>query len=122
MAEEVREILASLGLRSLDEAIGRVDLLGAQDAIEHWKARGVDLTHVLAHIELPEGSPRHRIESPPAVLEDALDWELVERSQAVIEAGSAAGSPDGASGNGAIETGPPVARTSNARRDRAADP
>ncbi len=53
VAEEVREILASLGLRSLDEAIGRVDLLGVGDAIEHWKARGVDLSHILTHIELP---------------------------------------------------------------------
>jgi glutamate synthase domain-containing protein 2/glutamate synthase domain-containing protein 1/glutamate synthase domain-containing protein 3 len=97
VAEEVREILASLGLRSLDEAIGRVDLLEAEPAIEHWKARGVDLTHILAHIELPEGSARHRIEPPPAVLDDALDWELLERSRAVIEAGgtSPAGSPDG---------------------------
>ncbi len=87
VAEEVREILASLGLRSLDEAIGRVDLLQAEEAIDHWKARGVDLTHILAHIELPEGAPRRRVEAPPAVLEDALDWELVKRSQAVIEAG-----------------------------------
>jgi glutamate synthase domain-containing protein 2/glutamate synthase domain-containing protein 1/glutamate synthase domain-containing protein 3 len=87
LAEEVREILASLGLRKLDEAIGRVDLLGADTAIEHWKARGVDLTHILAHIELPAGAPRHRVKSPPAVLDDALDWELVKRSQAVIDAG-----------------------------------
>jgi glutamate synthase domain-containing protein 2/glutamate synthase domain-containing protein 1/glutamate synthase domain-containing protein 3 len=87
VAEEVREILASLGLRSLDEAIGRVDLLGAEQAIDHWKARGVDLTHILAHVELPEGAPRRRVKAPPAVLEDALDWELVKRSQAVIEAG-----------------------------------
>jgi glutamate synthase (NADPH/NADH) large chain/glutamate synthase (ferredoxin) len=87
VAEEVREILASLGLRTLDEAIGRVDLLGAEEAIEHWKARGVDLTHILAHVELPDGAPRHRVEPPPAVLEDALDWQLVERSRAVIEAG-----------------------------------
>src|SRR5436853_3786045 len=43
VAEEVREILASVGLRSLDEAIGRVDLLGVGSAIDHWKARGVDL-------------------------------------------------------------------------------
>jgi len=85
VAEEVREILASLGLRSLDEAIGRVDLLQASHAIDHWKARGVDLTHILAHVELPEGAPRHRVQQPPAVLEDALDWELVERSRAVIE-------------------------------------
>ena len=80
VAEEVREILASVGLRSLDEAIGRVDLLGVSGAIDHWKARGVDLTHMLTHIALPDGAPRHRVEPPPAVLADALDWELVERS------------------------------------------
>ncbi len=85
VAEEVREILASLGLRSLDEAIGRVDLLSAGDAIDHWKARGVDLSHILTHIELPEGAHRHRVEPPPAVLTDALDWELLERSRPAIE-------------------------------------
>jgi glutamate synthase domain-containing protein 2/glutamate synthase domain-containing protein 1/glutamate synthase domain-containing protein 3 len=87
VAEEVREILASLGLRTLDEAVGRVDLLAAQDAIEHWKARGVDLTQILTHIELPDGTPRHRIQPPPAVLENALDWELVERARGAIERG-----------------------------------
>ncbi len=85
VAEEVREILASIGLRTLDEATGRVDLLGAADAIDHWKARGVDLTHLLTHIELPEGAPRRRVEAPPQVLEDALDWQLVERSQRALE-------------------------------------
>jgi glutamate synthase domain-containing protein 2/glutamate synthase domain-containing protein 1/glutamate synthase domain-containing protein 3 len=84
VAEEVREILASLGLRTLGEAIGRVDLLAVREAVDHWKASGVDLTHILTHIELPEGAPRCRVESPPAVLEDALDWELVERSEAVL--------------------------------------
>jgi glutamate synthase (NADPH/NADH) large chain/glutamate synthase (ferredoxin) len=80
VAEEVREILASVGLRSLDEAIGRVDLLSAREAIDHWKARGVDLSHILKHIELPQGTPRRRVEPPPAVLEDALDWQLLERA------------------------------------------
>ncbi len=84
VAEEVREILASLGLRSLDEAIGRVDLLSVREAIDHWKARGVNLTHVLTHVELPADAPRHRVEPPPAVLEDALDWELVERSEPAL--------------------------------------
>ncbi|MGH2912348.1 MAG: glutamate synthase large subunit, partial [Solirubrobacteraceae bacterium] len=101
VAEEVREILASLGLRTLDEAIGRVDLLGAQEAIEHWKARGVDLTHILAHIELPDGAPRHRVKPPPAVLDDALDWELVKRSQTLIQAG---GAPSGSSPDGNAHT------------------
>ena len=87
VAEEVREILASLGLHSLDEAIGRVDLLESRGAIEHWKARGVDLTHILTHVELPEDAPRRRIEPPPEVLSDALDWELVKRSAGAIERG-----------------------------------
>jgi glutamate synthase (NADPH/NADH) large chain/glutamate synthase (ferredoxin) len=85
VAEEVREILASLGLRSLDEATGRVDLLGVSDAIEHWKARGVDLTHILTHIELPDDAPRRRVEAPPEVLDDALDWQLVERARPALE-------------------------------------
>ena len=75
VAEEVREILASLGLRSLDEAIGRVDLLGADAAIDHWKARGVDLTpHPHRTSSCPRALPRRRVEPPPAVLDDALDW------------------------------------------------
>jgi glutamate synthase domain-containing protein 2/glutamate synthase domain-containing protein 1/glutamate synthase domain-containing protein 3 len=85
VAEEVREILASIGLRSVDEAIGRVDLLGVSGAIDHWKARGVDLTHILKHIEVPDGAPRRRVEPPPAVLEDALDWQLVEGSGPALE-------------------------------------
>jgi glutamate synthase domain-containing protein 2/glutamate synthase domain-containing protein 1/glutamate synthase domain-containing protein 3 len=85
VAEEVREILASVGLRSLDEAIGRVDLLGVRAAIDHWKARGVDLTHMLTHIEIPDGAPRRRVEPPPRVLEDALDWQLVEGSGPALE-------------------------------------
>jgi glutamate synthase (NADPH/NADH) large chain/glutamate synthase (ferredoxin) len=85
VAEEVREILASIGLRTLDEATGRVDLLQAAEAIEHWKARGVDLTHILTHVELPEGAPRRRTQPPPAVLEDALDWSLLDGARAAIE-------------------------------------
>ena len=85
IAEEVREILASLGLRSLGEATGRVDLLAVREAIEHWKMRGVDLSHILRHVELPEGTPRRRVEAPPAVLDDALDWELLERSRPAID-------------------------------------
>ena len=87
VAEEVREILAGLGLRTLDEAIGRVDLLGVGPAIEHWKARGVDLTHILTNIELDEGAPRRRVQPPPAVLGDALDWSLVEAAGPALARG-----------------------------------
>jgi glutamate synthase (NADPH/NADH) large chain/glutamate synthase (ferredoxin) len=87
VAEEVREILASLGLRTLDEAIGRTDLLSARPAIEHWKARGVDLTHILEHIELASDAPRHRVSAPPEVLSDALDWDLVKLAQPALSSG-----------------------------------
>jgi glutamate synthase (NADPH/NADH) large chain/glutamate synthase (ferredoxin) len=104
VAEEVREILASLGLRSLDEAIGRVDLLGVREAIDHWKARGVDLSHILRHVEQPADAPRRRVEAPPAVLEDALDWQLVERARPLLERGGADptgnGQPGGEFGGG----------------------
>jgi glutamate synthase (NADPH/NADH) large chain/glutamate synthase (ferredoxin) len=106
VAEEVREILASLGLRSLDEAIGRVDLLEAEPAIEHWKARGVDLSHILRHISLEDDAPRRRVEPPPPVLEDALDWQLVERARPIIERRLGAAESDGrvlASSDGRID-------------------
>jgi glutamate synthase domain-containing protein 2/glutamate synthase domain-containing protein 1/glutamate synthase domain-containing protein 3 len=109
VAEEVRELLASLGLRSLDEAIGRVDLLDAREAIDHWKARGVDLTHILTHVQLPDGGPRRRVEPPPVVLEDALDWKLVERARTVI----APQDPGGADGR---DDGRPMGET-DGRRD-----
>ena len=75
VAEEVREIMASLGIRSMDELIGRSDLLVHDEAIAHWKARGVDLSNVLAMPELPEGAPLHRVRPQEPVLDDALDWD-----------------------------------------------
>ena len=57
VAEEVREIMASLGIRSMDELIGRSDLLEPDELIEHWKARGVDLTNMLA---MPRAARRAR--------------------------------------------------------------
>jgi glutamate synthase (NADPH/NADH) large chain/glutamate synthase (ferredoxin) len=89
VAEEVREIMASLGVRSIEELIGRNDLLVAADAIDHWKARGVDLTHLLHRPALPEGTPLRRLEPPPAVLDDALDWQLIAQAEPAIERGEA---------------------------------
>jgi glutamate synthase (NADPH/NADH) large chain/glutamate synthase (ferredoxin) len=85
VAEEVREIMASLGIRSMDELTGRSDLLEQDEAIEHWKARGVDLTNVLAMPELPEGAPLRRVRPQEPVLDDALDWDLVESARAALE-------------------------------------
>ncbi|MDP9401158.1 MAG: glutamate synthase large subunit [Actinomycetota bacterium] len=86
VAEELREIMASLGVRCVDELVGRTDLLVADEAIDHWKARGVDLSEILAFPALEPGAPRRRTEAPPAVLGEALDWQLVEDAREAIEA------------------------------------
>jgi glutamate synthase (NADPH/NADH) large chain/glutamate synthase (ferredoxin) len=86
VAEEVREILASLGARTLDEVIGHTELLDADEAVGHWKARGIDLSALLVQPELLDpDAPRRRVEAPPGVLDDALDWELVEEARNVID-------------------------------------
>jgi glutamate synthase domain-containing protein 2/glutamate synthase domain-containing protein 1/glutamate synthase domain-containing protein 3 len=85
VAEELRGIMASLGIRTVAELIGRTDLLCPDDAIDHWKARGVDLSQILAFPEVPEGAPRRRVEPPPPVLDDHLDWEIVEAARPAIE-------------------------------------
>src|SRR3954452_15971254 len=81
--------MARLGVRSLDELIGRSDLLEMDDAIEHWKGRGVDLSGLLVQPQLPEGAPLRRVRDQEPVLDDALDWKLVERSKEAIEDGGA---------------------------------
>jgi glutamate synthase domain-containing protein 2/glutamate synthase domain-containing protein 1/glutamate synthase domain-containing protein 3 len=85
VAEETRQLMAALGVRRVDEMIGRTDLLDTDDAIEHWKARDVDLTMVLQEPDLPAGTPRHRTRAQVPVLDDALDWELVRRCTAAID-------------------------------------
>ena len=86
VAEELRGIMASLGVRTLEELTGRTDMLMVDGAIDHWKARGVDLTHVLHFPELPEGAVRRRVKLPPPVLEDHLDWELLREARLAVEA------------------------------------
>ncbi|MGA2926007.1 MAG: glutamate synthase large subunit, partial [Solirubrobacteraceae bacterium] len=87
VAEEARTIMASLGIRRMHELIGHTELLDMADAIDHWKARGVDLSMVLASPELPPETPRRRVRPQVPVLDDALDWELVRRCTPALERG-----------------------------------
>ncbi len=77
IAEEVREHLAALGFRSLDEAIGRADALDVRPAVDHWKAHGLDLRPMLHVPDLPEGASLHRTTDQDHGLERALDNELI---------------------------------------------
>jgi glutamate synthase domain-containing protein 2/glutamate synthase domain-containing protein 3 len=85
VAEEVRSLMASLGVRSFADMIGRTDLLDLDEAIDHWKARHVDLSSVLTMPELPPSAPRHRTRPQVPVLDDALDWDLVSECSPALE-------------------------------------
>jgi len=77
LAGEVRELLAALGFRTLDEAIGHAELLDLVPAIEHWKAQGLDLTPVLHVPDLPDDAPLHRVTTQDHGLDRALDNRLI---------------------------------------------
>ncbi|HEY0698162.1 MAG TPA: glutamate synthase-related protein, partial [Micromonospora sp.] len=77
LAEEVRGYLAELGFRSLAEAIGQTELLDVVQAVDHWKARGLDLSPVLALPELPPGAARTRTREQDHGLAASLDNELL---------------------------------------------
>jgi len=87
IAEEVRGIMAKLGVRRFEDLIGHTELLESDDAIDHWKSRGVDLSMVLATPDLPPDMPRSRTRPQVPVLDDALDWELLELCGPAIESG-----------------------------------
>ncbi len=77
IAEEVREYLAELGFRSLNEAIGHVEMLDTAAAVAHWKAEGLDLTPILHQVELPEGASRSCTTVQDHGLAKALDHDLI---------------------------------------------
>ncbi len=85
IAEEVRELLAQLGFRTLEEAIGRVDLLDTRKAVEHWKADGLDLSKILHVAETPWEQDRFCSKAQDHGLDDALDNELIRLSQDAIQ-------------------------------------
>jgi len=73
IAQELREIMARLGLRTVDEMVGRVDLLDLEPAVEHWKAKGLDFSAILA-LRPAQGDPEHgRGVAPPSLNPEALD-------------------------------------------------
>jgi len=80
IAEQVRQYMAQLGFRKLDDMVGRVDLLDAKDAIEHWKARGLDFSAILYNPPVPSRVARRCVHFQDHGLEGALDHHLVEHS------------------------------------------
>ena len=87
VAEEVRTLMAQMGVRRFEDLIGHAELLEVDEAIEHWKSRGIDLSMVLGTLDLPPEVARRHTRSQVPVLDDALDWELVSLCEPAIESG-----------------------------------
>ena len=88
IAEEVRELLAELGFRTLEEAVGHAELIDAGRAVDHWKAQGLDLAPLLYVPELPEGAALHRVTVQDHGLDRALDNELIRLAAEALESGA----------------------------------
>ncbi|MCW2942109.1 MAG: hypothetical protein JWN00_5094 [Actinomycetia bacterium] len=87
IAEEVREYLAQLGFRTLEEAIGHVEYLDTRTAIDHWKASGLDLSPIFHQPETPYGTSLHQTVPQEHGLEKALDNTLIQLAEGAIAYG-----------------------------------
>jgi glutamate synthase (NADPH/NADH) large chain len=85
VAQDVRELMAELGFRTMDEMIGRVDRLETRPAVDHWKAKGIDLSNVLYQPAIAENAARHAIYTQDHGLDKALDVELIKRAATALE-------------------------------------
>ncbi len=87
LAEEIREYMASLGFRTFDEMVGHPEKLRVREGIEHWKARGIDLSAVLHRPKAADGVATHHCEEQDHRLYESLDNDLIERCKPALERG-----------------------------------
>jgi glutamate synthase (NADPH) large chain len=87
IAEEVRELMAALGFRSLDEMVGQVQCLDTSAAVDHWKAEGLDLSGILHVPTVAPGTPRRSVWPQDHRLEQALDPDIIARCRAALDLG-----------------------------------
>ena len=85
VAEELRELMAQLGFRTVDEMVGRVDKLNATQAIDHWKVKGVDLSKLLYDPKHPPTVATHCVQKQDHGLHDALDHSLIKAAKDALQ-------------------------------------
>jgi len=85
IAQELREHMAELGFRTLDDMIGRVERLDAEPAVDHWKARGLDFSAILARPEVSEKTALRCTRAQDHEIETRLDFELMRQAKAALD-------------------------------------
>ena len=85
VAEEVREYMAKMGFRRFDEMIGQTDFLDKEEAIEHWKAKGLDFSRIFAKPDVPEDVAIYHCEEQKHPIDNVLDRRLIELAKPALE-------------------------------------
>jgi glutamate synthase (NADPH/NADH) large chain len=85
IAEQMRQYMAEMGFKKVDDMVGRVDMLETQPAVDHWKASGLDLSAILYNPAVPSRVARHCVQKQDHGLEVALDHQLIKESKEAIE-------------------------------------
>ena len=85
VAEQVRQYMAQMGFRKVDQMVGRVEMLNVRPAVEHWKAKGIDLSAILYNPPLPGRVARHCVQAQDHGLDQALDHKLIEQAAPALE-------------------------------------
>jgi glutamate synthase (NADPH) large chain len=88
VAEEVRELMASMGYRTFDEMIGQMQMLDQRKVIEHWKARGLDFSKLFTKPAAPEGVAIYKCEPQDHKIHTILDRKLIAEAQPALEHGA----------------------------------
>jgi glutamate synthase domain-containing protein 3 len=88
VAEEVRELMAAMGFRTMDEMVGRVDMIQPRAAIEHWKAKGIDLSSILHKPTVPLRVARRCVIAQNHGLETSMDYHLIDKTRPALENGT----------------------------------
>ncbi len=88
IAEQVRQYMARMGFRRMEEMIGRVDMIEMRTGVEHWKARGLDFSQVLYNPQVPGRVQRRHTMSQNHGLEQALDAKLIDHARSAIDSGT----------------------------------
>jgi glutamate synthase (NADPH) large chain len=84
IAEQMRQMMAEMGFKKVDDMVGRVDMLETQPAVDHWKASGLDLSAILYNPAVPSRVARHCVQKQDHGLEVALDHQLIKHSQEAL--------------------------------------
>ncbi|MEP6592659.1 MAG: glutamate synthase-related protein, partial [Acidobacteriota bacterium] len=87
VAEDVRQLMAELGFRTIDEMVGRADRLDVKPAIDHWKAAGIDLSRILYQPEIADGASRRQTVAQDHGLDTILDRQIIAAAAPALERG-----------------------------------